>query len=401
LSELPKPKQYPPEVFEVHHPRRRCYFIQCANMEEKTAWMGMFRTVCYYAYGLENKDPVHQHAFYTAIRETRWHLGRWGWWSYGGSETQLLSDLISDEIEWQTIGKLYAKIPGGPWALRSKLRDSVLKFLDGLVSAGVTPAWTAMSKAVEELRPKIEPTLGQLVAPLATEKEKLIEKIKDACMSIIQPQLEQHVTPHLTKIMAIIKSPVTDGYAEASTLIEKQFSNFASKFDGNTIEPGFKELDQWSRWSWWEARPATQKLDILYDPLWALNIIFPDIYPWSSIYHGQDQLRKILDNAVYTYEQDVKKAVSEKTGNPADTASVMAKYQEDAKTATTLFYLKIFKDIIMPFFNKIVLPLVKAILDPLNDLIPDPMKQLIDPYELFDRFLNKLIDATLKVIIES
>jgi len=71
-----------------------------------------------------------------------------------GSETQTLSDIISDEIEYQTIGKIFAKIQG-PWMIRSKIRDQVLKVIDGFVSAAVTPAWAAMSKTVEALRPKV------------------------------------------------------------------------------------------------------------------------------------------------------------------------------------------------------------------------------------------------------
>jgi len=394
ISELPKAKQYEPEVFEVHHPRRRCYFIKASSMAEKEEWMGMFRTVCWYAWGLEDKDPVHQRAYYAAIRETRWHLGRWGWWSYGGSETQLLSDLINDEIEWQTLGKILAKIPAVPWAVRSKMRDTALKFIDGVVSAAVTPAWTAMKKAVDELRPKIEPTLSQLVEPLGKQKEQLLEKMKDACMSVIKPALEEHVVPKLSKIMEVIKSPVVDGYSELKTILNEQFNTF----DHSNIEGSVKKIDQWSRWSWWEARKATDHFSLMYDPLWALNIFFPDIYPWSTIWNGQDQLRKILDNAVYTYGHHVKSKTHESP--TATLTAVVADYDADAKTATTEYYLKIFKDIIMPFFNKIVLPLVKTILDPLNDVIPDAMKQLIDPYELFDKFENKVIDESLKVIIE-
>jgi hypothetical protein len=62
-------------------------------------------------------------------------------------------------------------------------------------------------------------------------------------------------------------------------------------------------------------RPATSKLDVMYEPLWALREIFSDIWPWSTIYNGQDMLRKKLDNAVWTYQVEVKKAVEEKAEN--------------------------------------------------------------------------------------
>jgi len=216
-------------------------------------------------------------------------------------------------------------------------------------------------------------------------------------MSIIQPLLEQHVTPHLTKILEIIKSPVVKGYEKGGELLLEQFG----KVKSDNLDGSFKQMDQWSRWSWWEARKATEYFDKMYEPLWALHVIFEDIYPWSTIYHGQDKLRKILDNAVYTYEIEVKKSVEAKSDNPLDFKGVMQRYQEDSETATIIYYLKIFKDIIMPAFNKTVIPACKAIIDPLASIIPEPMKQFIDPDDMFDRFINGLIDDTIKVILKS
>eukprot|EP01124_Arcella_intermedia_P016895 TRINITY_DN2349_c0_g1_i1.p1 TRINITY_DN2349_c0_g1~~TRINITY_DN2349_c0_g1_i1.p1 ORF type:complete len:544 (-),score=78.05 TRINITY_DN2349_c0_g1_i1:109-1740(-) len=400
ISELPKPKKYPETVFEVQHSRRRCYMIEAANKEEKDAWMAMFRTVCWYAWGFDNRDPVHVWAFQNAIRETRWSLGRWGWWSSGGSETQLLSDIINDEIEYQTLGKIYSKIPG-PWIIRSKIRDTVLKTIDGMVSSAVSPAWAAMSKTVEELRPKVEPTIKELVDPLGKQKAQIIEKMKDGVVGIINPIMDEHVKPHLTKILEIIKSPVVEGYEELKGLLDKQFGVFASKFNPAQPDENFRDLDYFSRWSWWEARPATQKFDVMYEPLWALHVIFSDIYPWSTIYNGQDQLRKILDNAVWTYQVEIKKAIEEKIDNPCETCKtvVFERFEEDARLATTLFYLKIFKDMIMPAFNKLVKPACKMVIDPLAELIPEPMKQFIDIHDMFDKLLNGIIDDVIKNIL--
>jgi len=400
-SELPKPKKYPELVFEVHHHRRRCYFIEAANAQEKQEWVNMFRTVCWYAYGFENRDPVHKIAFQNAIRETRWSLGRWGWWGGGGSETQVLSDLISDELDYAIMGRIYSKLQG-PWIIRSKVRDQVLKFIDTMVMAAVTPAWAAMSKTVEEIRPKIEPTIKELVDPLGKQKAELINKMKDGCVSIVNPLIDQHVMPHLGKVLEVIKSPVVDGYDTAATLLMEQFDKFATKFNPATSAEHFRDLDQWSRWSWWEARPATSKFDVMYEPLWVLREIFADIYPWSTIYHGQDQLRKLLDNGVYTFQLELTKAVEEKSDNPVEYAktNVMERFRADAKISTFLFYLKLFKDILMPTLLKLVMPPVKVVLDPMASLIPDPMKQFIDIYDMFDRLLNGIVDDVLKNMLK-
>jgi len=221
-------------------------------------------------------------------------------------------------------------------------------------------------------------------------------------LSIINPIIDQHVLPHLSKILEVIKSPVVAGYDTAAQLLEEQFNKFAEKFKAEDPTHHFKELDQWSRWSWWEARPSTEKFDVMYEPLWALREIFADIYPWSTIYNGQDQLRKLLDNAIWTYQVEIKKAVEEKNANPCDHAktSIMERFRSDAKIATFLFYLKLFKDIIMPAFNKLVIPACKAILEPIANLIPDAFKQLIDIMDMFDKLLNGIIDDTIKNVLK-
>jgi len=399
FSELPKPKKYPEHCFEVAHERRRCYYIECADADEKKEWIQMFRTVCRNAYGLNNQDPVHKRAFHHAVRDTRWELGRWGWWSYGGSEEQILSDIISDEIEYQTLGKIYSKITG-PWAIRSKIRNQVLKTLDTLVGAGVKPAWGAMAKAVEELRPKIEPTIKQLAEPLAKEKINIMEKMKEACMSIINPITEKNVTPHLGSITSVIKAPVTDSWDKVYELFEQQVAKYAEKADLSKPDVGFKDMDWFAR-SWWSLRPATEKLDVMYEPLYLLREVFSNIYPWWSIWKGQDQLRKKMDNAVYTFQIKLKKFIEEDKETAIEKAKVstMKKLKKDAKTHTRLFYVEIIKDIIMPPFEGLVLPACKSVLEPLNSMIPEPMKQFIDLIDMFVKMVNMIIDEIIANVL--
>lgn len=184
LSGLPKPKQYPKNTMELHHSRRQTYLIHVENDDEFKKWVEQMRTCCWRARGYKNKDEVHIKAFQAAIRETRWKLGRWGWWSYGGTEEQILSDLIADELDWTIMGRIYSKITGS-WTVRNAMRNQVLKIIDKLVLAAVTPAWKGMDQTVTELRPKIEPKINELVKPVGEAKLQMMTKIKDACMSVV------------------------------------------------------------------------------------------------------------------------------------------------------------------------------------------------------------------------
>ncbi len=79
LSLLPKAKEYPEFTIELHHWRRRAWYIQCANQEEFDDWASTFRTCCWHAHGLEDNEQVAATAFHKAIQKTRYKLGRWYW----------------------------------------------------------------------------------------------------------------------------------------------------------------------------------------------------------------------------------------------------------------------------------------------------------------------------------
>jgi len=401
ISQIPKPKEYPKFTFELHHSRRRCYFVQCENEEEFKQWTDKFRTVCWRAYGFKNREHVHVKAFNEAVRRTRWELDRWGWWSYGGSEEQILSDMISDQIEWSVMGRIYGKITG-PWAIRSTIRNQVLKTLDTIISAGVGPAWKAMAATVEKLRPELEPKIQPIIDPIAKAEGEIIDKIKDAAMSVIKPALEEHVVPHLAKIMEIIKMPMNSAYANSFDIFNASIDKFEVKPTQEENKKEFRQLDYVPRS--WELYASTRELDILYDPLWALNVIFREIYPWSLIWRGHDEIRGTMDNAIYTFEQKLLESEALPEGKAlADRikGEVMEDYKHDARLRTIQWYCTILKEIVYPPFNATIIPLAKSLLEPIASAIPDPMTAFIDIDQMFDDLINGIIDDSIKVVVEA
>ena len=59
LSNIPKPKEYPPLTFELYHSRRRCYYITASSKEEFDDWVAQFRTCCWHARGYTLEDKAH------------------------------------------------------------------------------------------------------------------------------------------------------------------------------------------------------------------------------------------------------------------------------------------------------------------------------------------------------
>jgi len=348
---------------------------------------------------LKNQDSVHVKAFHKAVRNTRWSCDIWGYWSYGGTEEQIISDLIADYIDWKIAYKIYGKLTG-PWAVRNAVRNQVLKVLDKTIIAAVAPAWKAMASAVEALRPKIEPIIKEKLEPLFKLQAEISNKIQDGAMSVIDPILKEHVVPHLAKIVEIVKSPMKESFDVAYRLFEERIAKFEAK-DKDEASKLYSDLD-WFAWSYhmWE---AFEKINVLYDPLWVLHDIFPDIYPWYLIWTSRDAIRDVVDNAIWTFQKRVKERVE----NGADVVaaieeakgSVKADLKIDGNKTIVNIYKKVLMTIVMPPFQSKVFPAVESILAPINDMIIDPFKEIIDINGMFEDIITNIVDSSVTTVL--
>lgn len=402
FGSLPKPKEYPPLTFELHHSRRRCYFITAPSKEEFDDWVAQFRTCCWHAKGFTLEDPAHWAAFPVAVRKTRWELGRWGWWSNSGTEEQILAEMISDELDYDIMGRAYSKL-SGPWMIRNMLRNKMQKLFDSVVLAIVKPGWAGMAAAVEKLKPIVEPKIREGVQPIFEAEKAIVAKMKDACMSVITPIQEEKVNPHLVKIVDIVRQPMRDAFTEAVVLFEDKISKYEVK-EGQQLDSTFSDLDWFPR-SYWQMRTSTNKTEEMIEGLRDLQVIFTDIWPWSLCYHAQTALREVTDSAVYTFEQELIKREKEGAAPTRETIDALAKeivekFRNDADIATNQFCHKVMKIILLPPFEALLQPAAKNIIAPLADMVPGPLQELIDINQDFEDLYNGILDDAIDSVVK-
>jgi len=277
----------------------------------------------------------------------------------------------------------------------------VQKAIDALVMGAVKPAWAAMRKAVEELRPKIEPTIRELVEPIFKAEKDIVDKIKDGVMGIITPLQEEHVNPHLKKLIDIIRKPIEDAYAECFKLYNEKINKWEPK--GDDLSATFSDLDWFPR-SYWQMHSATKKAEEIYQPLDDLRIIFKDIWPWSLCCHATSALREHTDNAIYTFEQSLIEGAEK---NPSREHidkikyETMEKFRHDADIAVVRLCAKVMKLILLPPFEALVNPAAKNIITPLANMIPDPVAQFIDIQQDFQDIYNVILDSAIENAIQA
>ncbi|XP_062505345.1 PH domain-containing protein DDB_G0267786-like [Corticium candelabrum] len=414
-GDLPAVATYPDFSWEAHHERRRCYFMQAENDQEKEEWARVFDLCCRHCEGFNSTDPVAVAAFEKAITKTRQELGHWDSWTCGGSETQILSDLIVDELDQTMLGEIFQNIKG-PAGLRMTIKNKVLQVLDTMVMAAVTPAYKAMETAVNALRSRIEGVIRSKIEPIFQAKEKIKEKIQNAVLKTINPVLSEKVTPRLAGIIEILISPMTDAFKETRVVFDGQMVHLERTVRerngfGESLAPHFSGLDCTPR-NPSLMRNAFKRVDAMEAPLWALQQFFDDIDPGTLISEANDTLSKILDMAVYTFEKMLEQEVTTQPAIKSNGAAAEAAVQKlksdvrqrfgvDANKATVAYYREVMMKIVMPFLLKVVTPLTDPVLEPINSIIPEPFQELINIKAEFESVLEGLVGGAIDTVIES
>lgn len=402
VEDLPKPKEFPPFTLEIYHWRRRCYYITCENQEEFDSWVRTFRECCWENKGLKNQDWVHVRAFTRAVRETRWRLGRWGYWGFGGSEEQILCDLVADQIEYAVMGPIWSKLTG-PYFIRNQITKRIQATIDTSVMLAVKPAWTAMAKAAEQLRPVIKPQLDKVGATLGETEEKIKATIKEAVLPIVNPVMDEHVKPHVQKILDLIRVPMQEAFNGSIDIWMSMSLDYIKEVKKD--KEGFMNYTYPINRPLWHTWRAKDALDQCYDPLYLLNVVFPQIWPSSVIYEGKRHIDRAIDSACYSYYNRML-ALLEKDPNAVDNhneqlrAQILEQLREDSKLWSMIWYNKALKLIIMPALDKVLTPLVDKVLSPIDEKVPEAMKKIIDIRSLFKEIVNELVDGIINPLFD-
>jgi len=391
VSAIPKPKEYPPFTIELYHSNRRCYYIQASSPEEFKEWCEMFRICCRKSFGYKNKEEVHVKAFPIAVRNTRWSLGRWGiGFGYGGSEVQILADLIGDEIEYDILGRALGKLPNTPWFVRNWMRNSMMKVIDGIVTSAVNPAWIGMDKTVSELRPTIEPKIKNEIDPIVKIQNDIQNKMKEALMSIIEPALQKHAAPHLLKLANSIKNPIESGFGETI----KVFKEKTNLYKGDGSPNSFSTYRAYPN-SYYIMNPAKQKISDMYQLLDPLHNIFSSFSAYWICYDIKEELVNMAYNGTYTFE----KAVNGGMGTAEANSETLEKYLHDTQVGSMIQMQYTIREVVKPTLMKVIDPLCKPIVSNMANMIPSSFKDLININEMYQQLIDDVINESSSTII--
>lgn len=396
IESLPKPDKYPDFTMEIYHSRKGPIYLQCEDEQEHKEWCKEFQKCRYYAprYN-EYEDRVHVWAFPEALRRTRWECNMWGWFWGGGGEIAQMVDAINDKIEDVVMYKVDEKLTM-PYAARRKARDSFIKSVDGFVTSAVGPAWKGMYDGVCKTRPDVQDKMKDIMQPIVDAQTTVKAKILEMVESSSKDTINEKVTPHLSPLLDIVFSPITDSFKMIIKAFDKSLEEGKEKYTSHEKRRHMVR----NHGVWCEMWDAERLLGDLYDPLYALRMIFDDIYPWGIVRKACRTLRKILYNALYTFEnllEDGKEA-----GKTWEEAASEARelLMQDCRAGVLKVLGVILYGVVENFWEKMVIRPAKELVKPLCDTIPDAVKDFVDPNDMLEDLLVAIIKSACAMVFE-
>jgi hypothetical protein len=321
----------------------------------------------------------------------------WGWWYGGGGEVATICDCINEQIAYVVMSKVDAKLDM-PWAIRSKIRDSFMKTTGGAVTSAVGPCWKAAYEGVKKIRPELEAKITDMMTPIVEAQVSVQNKITEQVTAVAKQTLDEKVTPHLAPLIDIIFGPVIDAFKLIIIAFDKCMEKCKADNDYSSKKREDRKYFVFQH-SWvsefWE---ADSKMWQLYDPLWEMRKVFDEVSPWGILGKARRRLRKLLKNALYTFETMLEAEGS--AGWEACAANVRQLLIEDCKSAVMRVLGQVLFGVVEPLWEKLVIRPCRKLVAPLADAVPEALRDFVDVDDLLQETLYNILRACCAMVFE-
>ncbi|KAJ8603496.1 hypothetical protein CTAYLR_005102 [Chrysophaeum taylorii] len=410
-------------MLEPHDDRQRVWFLAVDTEEERERWMSEMRTSCWKARSPRDPDDVIHDAFKAAYRNTRWYCHEWGWYSYTNSEPEMLGALVYRVIEREMLGDVYRKIPSG--LLYHKIKTLVDKSVGSMVFTACQSAWTSGRTASAGSAEMIESAARQALTPLFAAEKDLKDKIVDKVMSVAEPVLEQVGNDVMAPIATQLLAPVVDVFSKAivgfGRLMRPVVKALADERASGTWTKGAAGTDAKLHALCLRARrdcdaswhgPMKDACDVLRefrhnDVARIIDSVVSSFNLFRLTYAIESSIRKILHNAVYTFEKRCESELPKEDGAEPPPArdpvaamrdDVAPKLAHDLETVINDSITEVFYWFIEDAVNHNIVTPVKELVKPIDDEIPEPVKALVVLQSLAEDVITDVVTNSISII---
>ncbi|KAM4574634.1 protein Niban 1a [Fundulus diaphanus] len=349
------------------------------------------------------KKTCEVQAFLKAVQLYRQDRGRYEVWDMLiGSDVRVLANLVMEKLlPWlgkELLPRLKAKKTG-----RKRLWFSTMEAAYFLVQEHLLAGLLALK---EECRTSVREQdflMNSDMDQILNTRQQLEEKVRAKVSEPAERLCSESVRPYLGSVLEELMEPVSCGFLKGRQLIKTKMDEVCRDVqqgaDNEKLKKALGEM----------ARPnllsCYKKIGSLQDKLKDLQERF-GFSTITAVTHGaQIDLQQLVENAAYTFELMVKKAVEENAETAADVIDkakhrVLKQYDYDSSTVRKRIFQDALVSITLPFIKKNLADSCKAELQGLEQTIYADYSNFIHIENVYENILLQILDQEASKVVK-
>ncbi|KAM9358278.1 protein Niban 1-like [Symphorus nematophorus] len=234
-------------------------------------------------------------------------------------------------------------------------------------------------------------------------RRQLEEKVRDKVSAAAEKLCSESVQPYLGSVLEELMQPISSGFQEGRQLSETMMDNVCQDVllqgDNEQLKKALADM----------ARPnlvsCYQKIGSLQEKLQHLQERFGFSNITGVIHSAQIDLQQLMENAGYTFEQLLHKAVQDNPNNAGSAIEkakhrVLKQYDYDSSTVRKRISREALVSITLPFIKKNLAPTCKTELQGLGQPIDADHANFIHVENVYESILLQILDKEVNKVVK-
>lgn len=385
---------------EPYSSRRRTWYFQAKDEDEREAFMKAFNTACYKSKAPHDDNAIVAAAFTAALQATRWEYCVWGWSYSWGTEAERLADFVTDIVDREVVSDALHSMPSS--VMKNQVVSMVVSAIAAAIRTAVTPAWAAAREGAVTVMPKVKETCQTVLGPLLENEQKLKSSIVKSIGAVTSPFLSEQGGKLLTPFMNVATRALSKCFTEAvkgfQEEITKKNSENAFGNESENVDVVMDKIDRNIDYHYGEpfGKAYRECWKMYAEDMGSVAELFASLGGFSlySVYNiCMDNLKSLARRSSYTLRINMKEGMA----SAAAIAQTMSAMIHDCKIFIKQTMMMLFQGMLGSMISEMILVPCKILIAPVQDAIDSlPVPGLS---ELFN--LVKLLEDSVADIVSN
>ncbi|KAF3690487.1 Protein Niban Cell growth-inhibiting gene 39 protein FAM129A [Channa argus] len=395
------PGEYPVYLYLPY--RSDSYF--CFKQEDKQA---TFLSILSDCIRHQNQDFLKKitcevQAFLKAIQLYRQDKGKYEAWDMLiGSDVRVMANLLMEQLlpslEKDLLPRLKAKK-----AERKRVWFATVEAAYILVQEHQLEGLSALKEecrtSVQQQEVLMHSDLDQILNSRRQLEEKIRAKVSEPAEKLCSESIQPYLGSVLDELMEPISSGFEDGRQLSENMMEQVCQHFLVGGEYDKVQKALADM----------ARPnllnCYQKIGSLQEKLQHLQERFGFCNVTGVVHSAQIDLQQLMENAAYTFEQLLHKAVQDHPDNAGPAIQkakhrVLKQYDYDSSTVRKRIFQDALVSITLPFIKKNLAPICKSELQGLEQFIYADYSNFIHVENVYESVLLQILDKEVTKVMK-